>query len=150
MPYCSSYSPIFFYAGPEMWAEVESFPAITLHFPPSCTHKTPQLKAISNQFKLNYRHKSDWFRIHSIYPPVYGSTSTGFLAYVFCQKWTNCQNKEHSTLPRRQWVTEHIPASPRIVLSSCDSRRGTVKADGILGMTQAFILAGAQAVLTTL
>ena len=30
------------------------------------------------------------------------------------------------------------------------SGRGTVKADGILGMARAFILAGAQAVLTTL
>ena len=49
---------------------------------------------------------------------------------------------------RAAWVRGYSPASPHIVLSSCDSRRG--KADGILGMTQAFILAGAQAVLTTL
>ena len=37
-----------------------------------------------------------------------------------------------------------------MVLSSCDSGIGKVKADGILGMARAFILAGAQAVLTTL
>ena len=37
-----------------------------------------------------------------------------------------------------------------MVFSSCDSGRGTVKADGIIGMAGAFILAGAQAVLTTL
>ncbi|MCG8626006.1 MAG: CHAT domain-containing protein, partial [Proteobacteria bacterium] len=37
-----------------------------------------------------------------------------------------------------------------VVLSSCDSARGMVKADGIQGMARAFILAGAQSVLTTL
>ena len=37
-----------------------------------------------------------------------------------------------------------------VVLSSCDSGRGTVRADGIIGMGRAFLLAGAQSVLTTL
>ena len=43
----------------------------------------------------------------------------------------------------------HLSAS-MVVLSSCDSGRGMVKADGIQGMARAFILAGAQSVLTTL
>ena len=46
---------------------------------------------------------------------------------------------------------EQLDLSPAlVVLSSCDSGRGAVKADGIMGMARAFVLAGAQAVLTTL
>ena len=46
---------------------------------------------------------------------------------------------------------ESLNISPAlVVLSSCDSGRGVFKADGIQGMARAFILAGAQAVLTTL
>eukprot|EP00731_Ephydatia_muelleri_P036340 Em0239g1a len=37
-----------------------------------------------------------------------------------------------------------------VVLSSCDSGRGMVRADGIIGMGRAFLLAGAQSILTTL
>ena len=46
---------------------------------------------------------------------------------------------------------ESLNISPAlVVLSSCDSGRGVFKADGIQGMARAFILAGAQAVLTAL
>ena len=44
---------------------------------------------------------------------------------------------------------EKLNINPALIgLSSCDSAWGMVKADGIQGMTGAFILAGAQAVLT--
>ena len=42
-----------------------------------------------------------------------------------------------------------IPAA-LVVLSSCDSGRGTFKADGIQGTARSFLLAGAQTVLTSL
>lgn len=42
-----------------------------------------------------------------------------------------------------------IPAA-LVVLSSCDSGRGIVKVDGIQGIARSFLLAGAQAVLTSL
>ena len=42
-----------------------------------------------------------------------------------------------------------IPAA-LVVLSSCDSGRGAMKADGIQGIARSFLLAGAQAVLTSL
>ena len=46
---------------------------------------------------------------------------------------------------------EKLHISPAlVVLSSCDSGRGTVKPDGIQGMVRAFILARAQSVLTTM
>ena len=37
-----------------------------------------------------------------------------------------------------------------VVLSSCDSARGQVKAEGVIGMARAFLSAGAQSVLVSL
>ena len=49
------------------------------------------------------------------------------------------------------WSGSKLHISPALAnLSSCDSGCGTVKADGIQGMARAFILAGAQSVLTTM
>ena len=85
---------------------------------------------------------------------THGSAAAGFLAFatfgltirVNSNEYANCKN----VLLYPEEV-EKLNISPAlVVLSSCDSGRGTVKADGIQGMARAFILAGAQSVLTTL
>jgi len=46
---------------------------------------------------------------------------------------------------------ETLNISPAlIVLSSCDSGRGQVKAEGVIGMARAFLSAGAHSVLVSL
>ena len=85
---------------------------------------------------------------------THGSASAGFLAFatfaVSVQSGTNKHVDGSNVLLYPQDI-EKLNFSPAlVVLSSCDSGRGTVKADGIQGMARAFILAGAQSVLTTL
>ena len=85
---------------------------------------------------------------------THGSASAGFLA--FAAYTVNTNNRECNTVDASNVLlfpeeVEKLRISPAlVVLSSCDSGRGTVKADGIQGMARAFILAGAQSVLTTL
>ena len=87
---------------------------------------------------------------------THGSASVGFLAFssfaVHANEGLAGRNQVHGRnvllFPEE---VEKLNISPAlVVLSSCDSGRGIVKADGIQGMARAFILAGAQSVLTTL
>ena len=82
---------------------------------------------------------------------THGSASAGFLAFgaMVSVGGDMIVTSESVLLYPRD--VEQMNISPAlVVLSSCDSGRGMMKADGIQGMARAFILAGAQAVLTTL
>ena len=86
-----------------------------------------------------------------IHIATHGSASAGFLAFAGMSSARNGETVEAKSILLYPEDIERLSISPAlVVLSSCDSARGTVKADGILGMARAFILAGAQAVLTTL
>ena len=85
---------------------------------------------------------------------THGSASAGFLAFatfnVTVRPGSTSGARPSNVLLYPEEI-EKLHISPAlVVLSSCDSGRGTVKADGIQGMARAFILAGAQSVLTTL
>ena len=82
---------------------------------------------------------------------THGSAAAGFLAFASMGSSRRGQPPDEKMVLIYPEDIERLSISPAlVVLSSCDSARGTVKADGILGMARAFILAGAQAVLTTL
>ena len=89
-----------------------------------------------------------------IHIATHGSASAGFLAFATFA--TAAVNRSFVAVAAENVLlypkdVEKLHISPAlVVLSSCDSGRGTVKADGIQGMARAFILAGAQSVLTTL
>ena len=84
-----------------------------------------------------------------IHIATHGSASAGFLAFGAMTSPNQIVDAKEVLLYPED--VEKLNISPAlVVLSSCDSGRGTVKADGIQGMARAFILAGAQAVLTTL
>ena len=89
-----------------------------------------------------------------IHIATHGSASYGFLAFATFA--TSAKSGSRVYVPAENVLlypdkVEQLHISPAlVVLSSCDSARGTVKADGIQGMARAFILAGAQSVLTTL
>ena len=86
-----------------------------------------------------------------IHIATHGSASAGFLAFAGMSSARNRETVEAKNVLLYPDDIERLSISPAlVVLSSCDSARGMVKADGILGMARAFILAGAQAVLTTL
>ena len=80
-----------------------------------------------------------------------GSATAGFLAFASMIPATQWESVDSSSVLLYPEEVEKLDISPAlVVLSSCDSGRGDIKADGILGMARAFILAGDQAVLTTL
>ena len=84
---------------------------------------------------------------------THGSASAGFLAFAafMVQADGSSRHVRGENVLLFPEDVEKLNISPAlVVLSSCDSGRGTVKADGIQGMARAFILAGAQSVLTTL
>ena len=87
-----------------------------------------------------------------IHIATHGSASNGFLAFAafLCHSGEyQCVSSENVLLYPDD--VENLRISPAlVVLSSYDSGHGTVKADGIQGMARAFILAGAQSVLTTM
>ena len=86
-----------------------------------------------------------------IHLATHGSASAGFLAFGAMVSGPREMTVQHSSVLLYPEEVEQLNISPAlVVLSSCDSGRGAVKADGIQGMARAFILAGAQAVLTTL
>ena len=113
---------------------------------------TPILK--ENATKVTLLNRA--MRAKLIHIATHGSASAGFLAfgtyaYTFARKsqYGNYIGADNVLLYPEE--VEKLNISPAlVVLSSCDSGRGTVKADGIQGMARAFILAGAQSVLTTL
>ena len=82
---------------------------------------------------------------------THGSASAGFLAFGAMASVGGDMIVNSESVLLYPHDVEQMNISPAlVVLSSCDSGRGTMKADGIQGMARAFILAGAQAVLTTL
>ena len=82
---------------------------------------------------------------------THGSANAGFLAFAGLGSSRTREVTDEKTVLLYPEDVEKLHISPAlVVLSSCDSGRGTVKADGIQGMARAFILAGAQSVLTTL
>lgn len=86
-----------------------------------------------------------------IHLATHGSAVAGFLAFagLGSSRIGAVADEKHVLLYPEE--VEKLNISPAlVVLSSCDSGRGMVKADGIQGMARAFILAGAQTVLTTL
>ena len=85
-----------------------------------------------------------------IHLATHGSAVAGFLAFAGMTASTTDTVDAKRVLIYPEEI-ESLNISPAlVVLSSCDSGRGVFKADGIQGMARAFILAGAQAVLTTL
>ena len=83
---------------------------------------------------------------------THGSAAAGFLAFASLSPVSTPGEPadERSVLIYPEDIEQMAISPALVVLSSCDSGRGAVKADGILGMARAFILAGAQAVMTTL
>ena len=83
---------------------------------------------------------------------THGSAAAGFLAFASLSPVSTAGEPadERSVLIYPEDIEQMAISPALVVLSSCDSGRGAVKADGILGMARAFILAGAQAVMTTL
>ena len=82
---------------------------------------------------------------------THGSAAAGFLAFASVGSSRRGEPPDEKMVLVYPEEIERMTISPAlVVLSSCDSGRGTVKADGILGMARAFIVAGAQAVITTL
>ena len=86
-----------------------------------------------------------------IHIATHGSAASGFLAFASLGGLNGRDPVDESSVLIYPEDIEKMALVPAlVVLSSCDSGRGTVKADGVLGMARAFILAGAQAVMTTL
>ena len=86
-----------------------------------------------------------------IHLATHGSASSGFLAFGMLVPLGQDKAANAQGVLLYPEEVEKLNINPAlVVLSSCDSGRGAVKADGIQGMARAFILAGAQAVLTTL
>ena len=85
-----------------------------------------------------------------IHLATHGSAVAGFLTFAGMTSSSSEAVKAERVLIYPEEI-ESLNISPAlVVLSSCDSGRGVFKADGIQGMARAFILAGAQAVLTAL
>ena len=95
-------------------------------------------------------------RAKIVHIATHGSASAGFLAFAalsvrITDSFTKGNTVDASNVLLFPEEVEKLRISPAlVVLSTCDSGHGTVKADGIQGMARAFILAGAQSVLTTL
>ena len=86
-----------------------------------------------------------------IHLATHGSASAGFLAFTssFPVSKSGLAEKEHILIFPKEIETLNI--SPAlVVLSSCDSARGLVKAEGVIGMARAFLSAGAHSVLVSL
>ncbi|XP_065893673.1 tetratricopeptide repeat protein 28-like [Dysidea avara] len=86
-----------------------------------------------------------------IHLATHGSAIAGFLAFAssFPVPKSGIVNSEHILIFPKEIETLNI--SPAlVVLSSCDSGRGQVKAEGVIGMARAFLSAGAQSVLVSL
>ena len=86
-----------------------------------------------------------------IHIATHGSAASGFLAFASLEGTGSSEPIDEKSVLIYPEDIEKMSMDPAlVVLSSCDSSRGTVKADGVQGMARAFILAGAQAVMTTL
>eukprot|EP00731_Ephydatia_muelleri_P037227 Em0423g1a len=85
-----------------------------------------------------------------IHIATHGSAVSGFLAFAGPDSSNGKPSKSSDILLLPSEVEQMNIKAALVVLSSCDSGRGMVRADGIIGMGRAFLLAGAQSVLTTL
>ena len=86
-----------------------------------------------------------------IHIATHGGRVSGFLALAGTQCGSgDCPTEGTDVLLLPSEVEKLTIRAAIVVLSSCDSGRGMVRADGIIGMGRAFLLAGAQSVLTTL
>ena len=86
-----------------------------------------------------------------IHLATHGSASTGFLAFAssFPLSKSGLATKGHVLIFPNEIETLNI--SPAlVVLSSCYSGRGPVKAEGVMGMARAFLSAGAQSLVVSL
>ena len=107
----------------------------------------PVLREQATKQSILYRLRS----AKVIHLATHGSASAGFLAFTssFPLSKSGLAEKEHILIFPREIETLNI--SPAlVVLSSCDSARGQVKAEGVIGMARAFLLAGAHSVLVSL
>lgn len=84
-----------------------------------------------------------FMRAKIIHIATHGSSVSGFLAFAALSSTRQGEVLDSSGVLLHPEEVEKLSISPAlVVLSSCDSSRGTVKADGIQGMARAFILAG--------
>ena len=86
-----------------------------------------------------------------IHLATHGSASAMFLAFTssFPISKSGLAEKEHILIFPKEIETLNISLA-LVVLSSCDSARGQVKAEGVIGMARAFLSAGAHSVLVSL
>ena len=108
---------------------------------------TPVLREQATKQSILYQLRS----AKVIHLATHGSASAGFLAFTssFPLSKSGLAEKEHILIFPREIETLNI--SPAlVVLSSCDSARGQVKAEGVIGMARAFLSAGAYSVLVSL
>ena len=99
--------------------------------------------------KQNVLHRLQSAKV--IHLATHGSASGGFLGFTssFPISKSGVAEKEHVLIFPKEIETLNI--SPAlVVLSSCDSARGQVKAEGVIGMARAFLSAGAHSVLVSL
>ena len=100
-------------------------------------------------------------RAKVVHVATHGSAVSGFLAFAGLETVTKDavtttkggkrgQEDDKSVLLFPHEVERLTVGAGMVVLSSCDSGRGTVRVDGVQGMCRAFLVAGAQAILTTL
>ena len=82
-------------------------------------------------------------RAKVVHLATHGSASSGFLAFAALTSSRQDEVVSSKGVLLYPEEVEKLSISPAlVVLSSCDSGRGTVKADGIQGMARAFISAG--------
>ena len=82
-------------------------------------------------------------RAKMIHIATHGSSVSGFLAFSAPTSTREGEVVDSRSVLLHPEEVEKLSINPAlVVLSSCDSARGTVKADGIQGMARAFILAG--------
>lgn len=83
---------------------------------------------------------------------THGSASAGFLVFAGVSSFRGLSEgfDANSLLLHPEEVEALGLPTALVVLSSCDSGRGALKAEGIQGIARSFLLAGAQAVLTSL
>ena len=84
-----------------------------------------------------------------IHLATHGCAGAGFLVFSGTPS-EHDQVNSHSLLLFSEDIEAITTPAALVVLSSCDSARGTFKADGIQGIARSFLLAGAQTVLTSL
>ena len=107
----------------------------------------PVLREQATKQSILYRLRS----AKVIHLATHGSASAGFLAFTssFPVSKSGLAEKEHILIFPKE--IEMLNISPAlVVLSSCDSARGQVKAEGVIGMARAFLSAGAHSVLVSL